>query len=329
MNKLGISLSAYGTRLQRAALALTGYCDPVSLPLWLESRYDLVTGEFLHKWRVFAVEKGGQESASPGEYRAHQKKLSEAVGQQVILVIEKVPAFARDRMVEMGVPFISPFAQAYIPELVIDLTEKYPQASTSNDIFTPTAQLALLYHLLQKPLEECSGKQMAERIGCSPNMAVKVRDQFEGANLGKPVRKGRTVHFSFTHQGKDLWEAALKHLRSPVQHSYYVEEIDLNFSRYRAGLSALSELTMIADDVCVTEAISDKVFNEAMENKQIIEVADRDMATLKLEKWLYDPGRLTDSSLVDPLSLWLSLRDSPDERIQGELESLMEDIQWR
>ena len=31
---------------------------------------------------------------------------------------------------------------------------------------------------------------------------------------------------------------------------------------------------------------------------------------------------------VDILSLYCSLRENPDERIEGELESLLEDMKW-
>lgn len=329
MDELFIQLTGYGTRLQHAPFALCGYCEPVSLPLWLESRYELMTGEWFGKWRVFALEKASDDSPSPGEYRSHQQQVSQAVGQQVILVIEKPPAFVRDRMVEMGVPFISPYAQAYIPELVIDLSEKFPGIKTSNDWFTPTAQLALIFHLLREPLDECSGKIMAEKLGCSPMMAGKVREEFERAGLGKPVRKGRAVHFKFAHQGRELWQAALNYLRSPVQHHYYVEEDGMDLPSYRSGLSALSDLTMIQDDVCETRAMADHFVNQAMESNLLIEIEDRDRATLKLEKWNYDPGRLISESRVDLLSLWLSLREHPDERVQGELKTLMEQVPWR
>jgi hypothetical protein len=32
--------------------------------------------------------------------------------------------------------------------------------------------------------------------------------------------------------------------------------------------------------------------------------------------------------MVDPLSLFLSLRDFPDERVQQQLESLIDQIPW-
>ena len=44
-----------------------------------------------------------------------------------------------------------------------------------------------------------------------------------------------------------------------------------------------------------------------------------------LEIWKYDPTKLSVSDTIDLLSLNLSLLSEEDERVQGELETLMED----
>ena len=48
-----------------------------------------------------------------------------------------------------------------------------------------------------------------------------------------------------------------------------------------------------------------------------------------LEIWKYDPTKLSDSDTIDLLSLNLSLLSEEDERVQGELESLMEGYRWQ
>lgn len=44
--------------------------------------------------------------------------------------------------------------------------------------------------------------------------------------------------------------------------------------------------------------------------------------------WTYSPALEPQSTTVDPLSLFLSLRELPDERVQGALEDLMEQLPW-
>ena len=68
----------------------------------------------------------------------------------------------------------------------------------------------------------------------------------------------------------------------------------------------------------------------------------RDEAVAMVELWSYNPefvnlsnstsenhdSGLKRNQLVDKLSLFLSLKDNPDERVQGELKELMESISW-
>ena len=50
---------------------------------------------------------------------------------------------------------------------------------------------------------------------------------------------------------------------------------------------------------------------------------------LMLEIWKYDPTKLSDSDTIDLLSLNLSLLSEEDERVRGELETLMEGYRWQ
>ena len=55
---------------------------------------------------------------------------------------------------------------------------------------------------------------------------------------------------------------------------------------------------------------------------------DDDEADARVEAWSYDPCALTELDTADPLSVYLTLRESPDERIQEQLEALMKRISW-
>jgi hypothetical protein len=60
----------------------------------------------------------------------------------------------------------------------------------------------------------------------------------------------------------------------------------------------------------------------------IRKIFQRDEANACIEAWTYDPRLLAADGRVDALSLYLSLRDSPDERVQQQLESLLEAVSW-
>jgi hypothetical protein len=44
----------------------------------------------------------------------------------------------------------------------------------------------------------------------------------------------------------------------------------------------------------------------------------------RMESWKYDPWVLAENGVADPCSLYLSLRESGDERIQKEIQLLIE-----
>ena len=49
---------------------------------------------------------------------------------------------------------------------------------------------------------------------------------------------------------------------------------------------------------------------------------------IEVQVWRYKPSMQDKSQTVDPLSLWLSMRDSADDRIQIALGEVEENFVW-
>ena len=49
----------------------------------------------------------------------------------------------------------------------------------------------------------------------------------------------------------------------------------------------------------------------------------------RIELWNYDPKQLSDKDRVDKLSLFSSLKDTKNPRVQGEIETVLEEIEWQ
>ena len=49
---------------------------------------------------------------------------------------------------------------------------------------------------------------------------------------------------------------------------------------------------------------------------------------LEISVWSYAPSLLAKGNAVDRLSLYLSLKESQDERIEAALEEMMRELQW-
>jgi hypothetical protein len=166
---------------------------------------------------------------------------------------------------------------------------------------------------------------VAEAVGYSPNMLIKVKRELEAAELCDPVRSGRVVTLRFHVERRALWQKALPWLASPVRATHWVRWEKPPTQALMAGMTALSRATMIVDDRTPVYALHHK----ASKDNAFEICADRIDATARLEIWNYNPRLLTiREEMVDPLSLFLSLRHDPNERVQDQLETLIEQFPW-
>jgi hypothetical protein len=59
------------------------------------------------------------------------------------------------------------------------------------------------------------------------------------------------------------------------------------------------------------------------------EITHPEPGCAQLELWRYSPERLAKQGCVDRFSLWLSMQDVGDERIEMALEEMMEANSWQ
>jgi hypothetical protein len=90
-----------------------------------------------------------------------------------------------------------------------------------------------------------------------------------------------------------------------------------------AGLSALSKYTMLSAGRRPTYAVNASVWEEGTGHSL---GATGEQNGVEIELWNYDPRPLERDGLVDRLSLFLSLRESEDERVQAAVGEMMESM---
>ncbi len=299
------------------------------MPLFLRTRYDLCSLKLFGRRFLLALETGAPDS--PSVYEAQTATLSRQLGEPVTVVVPALPSAARNRMVQRGIPFIVPGSQMFLPTALIDLRERQPKPSPEpvpGKPLTPAAQCVLLTHLQQEPLDACRLSEIAAKVGYSPIMLTKVKTELEAAHLCEAIREGRSQRLRFAFSGRALWEQALPLLSSPVRTRHWMEASTLTVPALPAGMSALSRSTMVEDDRLPTYAVSKKSLPALIENRSFRQALGSEEAHFGLEAWHYDPFVVSKHTTVDPLSLYLSLRESPDERVQQQLETLLEGVSW-
>lgn len=300
------------------------------LPLFLRSRFSFYSAELFGRTWCLAREDESWDTGSPGEYEKQAEILRPLLQAPIVFILSGLPSNTRNRMVQKGIPFIVPGTQAFLPGALVDLRERFPKPSgKGRSSLSPTAQLTLLYHLEREPLSGLPLNSIAEKLHCSAMMLSKVKDELEETSICEVERVGRSMTLKFPASNRALWDLAQDRLTSPVKKTRWVRWTrEPGYPALLSGISALSRRTMLADDRLQTYAFGPKMLESYLEQGIITGCCDSDQATAKMEVWSYEPKLLGDNEAVDPLSLYLSLRYNADERVQQQLEQLIEEIPW-
>jgi hypothetical protein len=282
---------------------------------------------------VLATELAGLEPATPAVYAAQVATIAGAAEAAVVLVLASITSTMRARLVAARVPFIVPGNQLFLPMLLVDLRERMPQPVVPRQTaLGSVAQLVLLAHLQGRRMDAFSLAEAASLLGYSPMMLTKAKDELVAAGLCTVRPAGRALRLGFEAEGRALWESALPRLSSPVVRSHFIRmpamdgEASVPVGLVCAGISALSEVTNLAEDRIVTYAAGKVAVAAA--DLSLERVAFEEEASARLETWRYAPALLATEGRVDPLSLYLSLRDTGDERLLGALDDLLETLRW-
>lgn len=258
-----------------------------------------------------------------------QQNLAAHFRVPVILVLPALQAYRRDRLVQLGVPFIVPGTQLFLPPLA-SLCERYARV-VHNARLSAAAQATVLYQLLHKPAAPMQLNVWAEKLGYSPMTLTKVRDELVAAGLCVPPATARARGLHFLHQGRELWDQARPGLRSPVGRRIWMHFHGLPpEGMARAGMTALAELTMIEGDMLPTYACRSTAVDGLLRGSFFERREHREEANALLECWRYDPCLFAPggSGIVDRFSLYLSLADSDDERVRLACAELLEGWTW-
>jgi hypothetical protein len=128
----------------------------------------------------------------------------------------------------------------------------------------------------------------------------------------------------FELRGKALWKMAEPLMTSPVRRTQWVRWGHPSARAVAAGTTALSRLSMLAEDRVATYAMRDRALNAELERGGLLACLGPEEADVRMESWKYDPWVLAENDIADPCSLYLSLRESGDERVQKEIQLLIE-----
>jgi DNA-binding MarR family transcriptional regulator len=178
------------------------------------------------------------------------------------------------------------------------------------------------------PVEGRPLRDLAVAFGYSAMALTKVAGELEAKALASVSRDGKTRRLRFGEERRALWDRAQPILASPVRVRQWVRGRGGRMPGLVAGLTALERLTEIAGDRLPTLALARRDLKGFIDRGDLVVCRFPDEAEAAVEGWSYDPARLAAGESVDALSLYLSLRETADERVRKELRRLLEGVAW-
>ena len=297
------------------------------LPVYLQDSYEFQQTK-LHNLPCLLMVALSEQEQTPAVIRKHVENVRDRWEGEVIYVRGNITAYNRKRLVQHKVSFIVPEKQMYLPLIGIDFREHFRRIRTEREQLSPSSQAVLICALRDRKQHEYAPQELADRLGYSAMALTRAFDELEFAGIGTCSRHGRKRFIEFPVDKRHTWETAQGYLRDPVMKRVYVNRMSSQVQNVFAGLTALSRISMLSAPDRISYAVSGKTWKaiEGEDGLKLLPSIETD--AIELEIWHYNPITFATSDDVDQFSLYLSLKDSKDERIQIALEEMMEKLAW-
>ncbi|MCL5228360.1 hypothetical protein [Pseudomonas nunensis] len=303
------------------------------LPFYLLDEYAFHTVTLFGREILVLLAHEPFENAA--KIRKHIDILKKTVDHPILYATGALKSFERKRLIESGVEFVVPGNQLFAPQLGLDLREFYRSRPPEKSVMSPASQALLIAAIIRGWDERYvfRGVDLAGLDQYSKMTTSRAMKEFQSFGLIEPAVNEKSPRWRFVASAKTIWDKALPALQSPVKRAVFSDWPPL--IQRAAGLSALSKSSLLEEPPIPVIAFTKEEWDLELRRSGRIEVGQFDHALFEVEIWSYSPDHIrgetcvsVSSESVDPLSLFLSLRDSADDRVQISLDEMMEKIEW-
>lgn len=339
MNDTGAALSPIDTSFKKyihEVLGISPSLQPwtasAELPFFLRQAYELFSADILDVPVLLAMDSES-EFPSPLTIAKHLQEIEKHSCKPVIYVRDQLASFQRKRLVDQKIPFVVPGNQMYLPMLAIDLREHFRQLRKVSPTFSPATQATVLQLLLRPTSEDLTSQNLAKQLGYTKMTMSRSFNELEASGFVQIEYRGRERHLIAPENRRLLWTNVQTFVQSPIKTIHHVSKLQQTSKSLRqmgtiAGMSALAHCSMLADPATPVVAMTSKIWKRLFETEPPVAMSPPDPDAITVEIWTYDPTLFAKDNIVDRLSLYLSLKESVDERVQMALDELMEKMPW-
>ena len=299
----------------------------LTLPISFEKRYQYAKMKF-HKESFLLIKE--KRRGSLNSFVTQARTMGRKASMDVILVFSKLSDNEKKQLLQARVPFVDFKGNLFFPPLGLALN-----ANDDVEVFkelTPSEQLTWIAFLLTKGQKVVDVDLLSQITGLPNSTIYRCLRTFKTLNwLNKPNKL-----YTYTASKKELFLKSESFLFNPIKKRLLLSDFDLNKIQSDSrllygGTYALSYLTFLAE----SDENSSYVISQRQFNKLSLPLSQHILEGKILEIWRYSPfvsefwndfKETQDRQFVDPISLYLTLKDDDDPRVEEEVEALKNNI---
>lgn len=299
----------------------------LTLPISFEKRYQYAKMKF-HKESFLLIKE--KRRGSLNSFVTQARTMGRKASMDVILVFSKLSDNEKKQLLQARVPFVDFKGNLFFPPLGLALN-----ANDDVEVFkelTPSEQLTWIAFLLTKGQKVVDVDLLSQITGLPNSTIYRCLRTFKTLNwLNKPNKL-----YTYTASKKELFLKSESFLFNPIKKRLLLSDFDLKKIQSDSrllygGTYALSYLTFLAE----SDENSSYVISHRQFNKLSLPFSQHVLEGKVLEIWRYSPfvcefwndfKENQDRQFVDPISLYLTLKDDDDPRVEEEIEVLKNNI---
>ena len=299
----------------------------LTLPISFEKRFQYVQMKF-HKESFLLIKE--KRRGSLDSFVTQARIMGEKASMDVILVFSKLSDIEKKQLLQARVPFVDFKGNLFFPPLGLVLNAN-DDVATSKEL-TPSEQLTWIAFLLTKGQKIVDVDMLSQVTGLPNSTIYRCLRTFKTLDwLNKPNKL-----YTYTASKKELFLKSESYLFNPIKKRLLLPNVDLENIKSDSrllygGTYALSYLTFLAE----SDENSSYVISQRQFNKLSLPLSQHVLEGKVLEIWRYSPfvsefwndfKENQDRQFVDPISLYLTLKDDDDPRVEEEIEVLKSNI---
>lgn len=254
--------------------------------------------------------------------KKHLEKMQSLSGCFVSLMLNDISETRKKSFLENHIPFVVTNNQIYLPFMAIYLQEKNKTKIEAVSQLTPAAQLVFINFFKQNS-EALAVANFAKKLQFSEMSTTRALRQLVATGLFA-IKKGPITNSNLlvtkVKDKEELFNKIESYLINPVKNFFYIDKEELNNKELLpSGVTYLSMFSMLGKEELDTWAFYGKATDFKTATSELTDVSRQ----ARIEIWKYNPKLVCLEETNDSISVYLSLKNSTDARINKENKKLI------